>query len=109
MTGKLLTSLQAMCAADQACVLTHQSPADLFDCNIGIEQGCPASPLLFGLYLDELEKMLEDAPDIDAPRVADILLAMLLFADDIALFSFSPSGLQKQLDILAELYHGVWA
>ena len=102
MTGKVLTSLQSMYAADKACVLTHQGPTDLFDCNIGVKQGCPASPLLFGLYLDELERLLDNASDIDAPRIADILLAILLFADDIALFSYSASGLQKQLDILAE-------
>ncbi len=35
-------------------------------------------------------------------HLADILLAILLFADDIALFSYSASGLQKQLDVLAE-------
>ena len=102
MTGKVLTSLQSMYAADKACVLTHQGPTDLFECNIGVKQGCPASPLLFGLYLDELERLLENASDIDAPRIADILLAILLFANDIALFSYSTSGLQKQLDILAE-------
>ena len=45
----------------------------------------------------------ENAADsTDCPRLACHLLAILLFADDIALFSYSPSGLQKQLDILAE-------
>ena len=102
MKGRVLCSLQTMYAADRACVLTKDGPTDLFDCSIGVKQGCPASPLLFGLYLDELEKLLEDAyNDIDCPRIADILLAILLFADDIALFSYSMQGLQKQLDILA--------
>ena len=32
--------------------------------------------------------------------IAEILLAILLFADDIALFSYSHRGLQRQLDIL---------
>ena len=101
MKGKVLTSLQTMYAADKACVLTRDGPTALFDCSIGVKQGCPASPLLFGLYLDELEKLLEDAQsDIDCPRIASILLAILLFADDIALFSYSIQGLQKQLDIL---------
>lgn len=102
MKGKVLASLQTMYAADKACVLTPDGPTDLFECSIGVKQGCPASPLLFGLYLDELERMLENAPGIDAPSFADILLAILLFADDIALFSYSHAGLQKQLDILAE-------
>ena len=102
MKGKILTSLQTMYAADKACVLTNQGPTNLFDCSIGVKQGCPASPLLFGLYLDELEQILEQAPDIDAPSFAEILLVILLFADDIALFSYSQSGLQRQLDILAD-------
>ena len=101
MKGKVLSSLQTMYAADKACVLTRDGPTDLFDCSIGVKQGCPASPLLFGLYLDELETLLESCPEIDAPRIAELVLAILLFADDIALFSYSVPGLQKQLDILA--------
>ena len=38
--------------------------------------------------------------EIDCPRIAEILLAILLFADDIALFSYSHRGSQRQLDIL---------
>ena len=92
-----------MYAADKACVLTREGPTDTFACSIGVKQGCPASPLLFGLYLDELEELLENAADrIDCPNLASTLLAILLFADDIALFSYSPSGLQEQLDILAK-------
>ena len=62
-----------------------------------------SQPLLFGLYLHELERMLENASDIDAPCIADVLLAILPFAVDIIRFSYSPSGLQKQLDILERL------
>ena len=100
MKGKVLSSLQTMYAADKACVLTRDGPTDLFDCSIGVKQGCPASPLLFGLYLEELETLLESCHEIDAPRIAELVLAILLFADDIALFSYSVTGLQKQLDIL---------
>ena len=100
MKGKVLSSLQTMYAADKACVLSREGPTDLFDCSIGVKQGCPASPLLFVLYLDELETLLESCHEIDAPRIAELVLAILLFADDIALFYYSGTGLQKQLDIL---------
>ncbi len=61
MSGRVLTSLQSMYAADKACVFTKDGPSDLFDCSIGVKQGCPLSPLLFSLYLDELETLLEEA------------------------------------------------
>ena len=86
MGGKVLTSLQCIYAADKACVLTRNGPTGLFDCSIGVKQGSPASPLLLSLYLDELEALLEASKEIDCPRIAEILLAILLFADDIALF-----------------------
>ena len=100
MKGKVLSSLQTMYAADKACVFTRDGPTDLFNCSIGVKQGCPASPLLFGPYLDELETLLESCHEIDAPCIAELIVATLLFADDIALFSYSATGLQKQLDIL---------
>ena len=88
---------------DRVCVLTsdilHEGPTEMFECNIGVKQGCPASPLLFSLYLDELETLLEDASGhIDCPR----LVQLLNTADDIALFSYSPRGLQHQLNILQD-------
>ena len=102
MKGRVLSSLQSMYAADKAYVLTSEGSTAAFPCGIGVKQGCPASPLLFGLYLDELEELLEDAADsIDCPCLASLILTIMLFADDIALFSHSPSGLQTQLDILA--------
>ena len=103
MKGKVLTSLQSMNAADEACGLTHQGPTDVFDFNLGVKQGCPTSLLLFDLYLDELERMPENASDNDGPCIADILVAILLFADDSALFSYLTFGLQKQHFALPEV------
>ena len=97
--GRVLTSLQSLYAADKACGFTEDGPSDLIKCSIGVKQGCPIS--LFSLYLDELETLLEEASEeTDCPSLAELLIAVLLFADDIALFSYSPQGLQRQLDIL---------
>ncbi|KAK9800203.1 hypothetical protein WJX73_008932 [Symbiochloris irregularis] len=36
---------------------------DTFRCTAGVKQGCPASPLLFGLFLDDLEAKLQAETD----------------------------------------------
>ena len=57
--------------------------------------------MLFGLYVDGLEKHLLQTADIDAPTLSGVLVPLLLYADDLVLMSTSAAGLQKQLDALA--------
>jgi hypothetical protein len=75
-----------------------------FSCGIGVKQGCPLSPLLFGLYLDGLEKHLDALDGDNPPHSVDIVVKLLLYADDLALMSETPQGLQKQIDVLSEFY-----
>jgi hypothetical protein len=73
-----------------------------FSCGIGVKQGCPLSPLLFGLYLDGLDKHLDALDGDNPPQLANIIVKLLLYADDLALMSETPQGLQKQIDALSE-------
>ncbi len=57
-----------------------------------MKQGCPLSPLLFGLYLDALEGCL-DNKKCDALTLADVHVWLLFFADDFALTSELEVGL----------------
>jgi hypothetical protein len=75
-----------------------------FSCGIGVKQGCPLSPLLFGLYLDGLEKHLDALDGDSPPQLADIVVKLLLYADDLALMSETPQRLQKQINVLSEFY-----
>ena len=62
---------------------------------IGVKQGCPLSPALFGIYIDEHTQVM------DGCLLHQVLISILLFADDIVLLASSPEGLQRQLDALA--------
>ena len=66
---------------------------------IGVKQGCPLSPTLFGLYIDEVSHYIERFGGSGA-RLASIAIQILLYADDIVLISDSPEGLQRHLNAL---------
>jgi hypothetical protein len=68
-----------------------------FKCQQGVMQGCPLSPLLFGLYLDALEGCL-DGRECDASALTDMHVWLLLFVNNLVLTSESELGLQQQLD-----------
>jgi hypothetical protein len=91
--GRFLRCLQAMYAKDTIRI-NHPSEGvtSSFRCQQGVKQGCPPSPLLFGLYLDALEGCLDDRK-CNASTLADVQIWLLLFANDLVLTSESEVGL----------------
>jgi hypothetical protein len=91
-----------MYAEDIICI-NHPSKGvtSRFKCQQGVKQGCPLSPLLFGLYLDALKGCL-DGEECDAPTLADVHVWLLLFINNLVLTSESKVGLQQQLDTLQQ-------
>ena len=67
-----------------------------------VEQGCPLSPTLFGIYIDKLEGCLEEA-GCDGTILAGIDITLLLYANNIVLLARCPSDLDKQLILLKDL------
>ena len=64
---------------------------------MGVKQGCPMSPALFGLYIDKLEHHLQ-SHDQNAPKLLDTKVPILLYAENVVLLPQSSSGLQKRLN-----------
>jgi len=100
-SGRILECLRSMYRQDQAC-LHHleEGFTPTFLCRIGVKQGCPLSPLLFGLFIDGLEKRLNALEGDAPPMLGQLAVHLLLYADDLAVMSHTPAGLQKQLDVL---------
>ena len=71
----------------------------------GLLQGEVCSPILFSLFISDLEDVLSD--ECNGININDVLMKLLVFADDQALLSGNREGLQKGLQDL-EKYCGKW-
>ena len=69
--------------------------------NIGVKQGFPLSPNIFGIYIEKLEKCLEEASCADR-ILTGIFIILLLYPNDIVLMEMDPFVLDKQLRILKD-------
>ncbi len=99
--GWFLDGIKALYAEVPMAVKTAQGLTCTFESVMGVKQGCPLSPTLFGLYLDDLEDAMRAKQHLlDAPSLDGLRLLALLYADDLALASTSLAGLQAQLDVL---------
>ena len=66
--------------------------------NLGLKQGCPLSPMLFNLYIDDIKYVFDE--QCDPVPVSDIHISHFLYADDLVILSQSRTGLQRCLDKL---------
>ena len=80
-------------------VRTPEGISDIVHSTIGVKQGCPLSPTLFGMYVDEVSDYIDRGGDRGA-QLAGTWIPLLLYADDIVLISDSPEGMQRHLDAL---------
>ena len=71
-----------------------------FSSNMGVKQGCPLSPTLFGLCIDQIEDFIpqELVEDIDGPAIGKFTLLLLIYADDVVLFTYDIGSLQTFVD-----------
>ena len=85
----------------------HDSRIDrCFSSTSGVLQGDSVSPFLFSMFLNDLEYELSKSEQVGI-RFKDMMINLLLFADDMVLFSHSKKGLQNGLNGL-EKYCDDW-
>ena len=98
--GNIINIIKSMYSSVKSRVKFNNNLGNEFYCNLGVRQGECLSPLLFSLFLNDIEEhfIISGAEGLD---IHMFKIFMLLYADDIIVFSNSPEELQKSLDLLS--------
>ena len=97
--GKFFDIIKTIYSKDMTSVKIGTSYSEPFKPNKGVRQGCVLSPLLFNIFLADLQDELDSCGD--NVKVNDEKeISCLLWADDILILSESENGLQRKLDQL---------
>ena len=106
--GEFLHAMQALYASVPMGVQFADGMSDTFQSLLGVKQGCPLSPTLFGIFIDDFQaELAAGAAGFALPTLAGVQTPALFYADDLALVSTTTAGLQAQLDLL-EAYSKRW-
>ena len=100
----MFTSIKSMYDSLLPCVRANHEYSDLFDCPVGVRQGCVLSPSIFSLFINQLANYITEADRHGIQLLSGLVeLFTLLFADDVALLATTPYSLQNHLISLKSL------
>ena len=75
-------------------VKINDKTTEFFDFTKGVRQGCPLSPILFNIYVNEIFNLVNENNDSNI-FLGDTKVNALMYADDLILLSETKEGLQN--------------
>ena len=105
-SSKFVRALKSMYDVVRACIRCNSSHSNFFNSYSGLKQGDPSSPLLFMVFINDLIDNMNAHLD-KVFKLEEIVLFMILYADDAVVFAKSKETLQLLSNDI-ELYCGTW-
>ena len=96
--GNFFGTVKNMYDNCKACIKSDGLLSDTFECKSGVKQGDVMSPNLFNVFINDLPEIFID--DTDSPKLNEIFVHCLMYADDVVLISLTEDGLQHKLNKL---------
>ena len=103
----MLRIVRSMYQSVKSCVKHCNTYSDYFNIAVGLRQGEIISPIMFSLFVEDIEMFLQNR-NSGGLLLHDICLILLLFADDMVIVGESPADLQLSLNNLYE-YCNTWS
>ena len=114
--GRCFNVILGMYKSVKSCISVNGKLSPLFECKMGVRQGENLSPILFALFLNDLESFMNNSAlqgisltehNSQNDTIVYLKLLLLLYADDTVIFADTYQGLQKGLENL-EVYCKIW-
>ncbi|KAK3545578.1 hypothetical protein QTP70_008127 [Hemibagrus guttatus] len=92
--GPLLRAVRSLYNWSRSLVHIASCKSDLFPVHVGLQQGCPLSPVLFIVFMDRISRRSQG---LEGVWFGDHRISSLIFADDVVLLAPSSLDLQHAL------------
>ena len=95
---KLINLIRSLYEGQQSAVRLECGTTEWFPVTKGVRQGCILSPHLFSLYTEGIMREVSldhRKDDYEEPSIQGVQLKDLRYADDTALLSTTPTGLEN--------------
>jgi hypothetical protein len=99
---KMLSTLENYYTGTTSKVWSSEGLSQAFDTHTGVKQGCVLSPILFSLFLNDIESYVEGGIKVGGRNIK-----LLAYADDIVLLASDRWSLQKMIDGF-DYYCSMW-